>query len=250
MSSQDDDAWGATGFSQQQWTALQGLLRSVTAQPGPPGPPRNPGPPGNDAVGGNGSSQLMSDDVGYFDPATEGEGPVVTVGRHTFYKDVYAFVVRLKDVAASKGNDKVRKALPTCFRGEALIWHSTELTELEKTLLRTAPLEAWYDSLTKRFKERASVAVRHLQTERYSMADARNGKSPRAYVQAVLRHAKAAEFSSTYNQLTVAWNNLALEFRRDIPEPTSATTLGQFLEQVDTKSSIWFEMARQNRASQ
>ena len=39
------------------------------------------------------------------------------------------------------------------------------------------------------------------------MTDARNGKSPRSYVQSVLRYAKAAEFSSMYNQLTVAWSH-------------------------------------------
>lgn len=82
------------------------------------------------------------------------------------------------------------------------------------------------------------------------MSDARNEKSPRTYVQNILRYAKAAEFSSIYNQLTVAWNNLALEFRRDIPEPTSATTLGQFLDQVDAKANIWFEMTRQQNRGQ
>ena len=254
-----DESWRDSGFTQQQWSALQGLLRSVATQQGPPGqqgrrgeqgPPGNPGqpgPPGMDAVGGN-TGALKADDVGYFDPACEGEGPVVSVGRHMFYKDIYAFVDRLKDLASIKGDEKIREILPTCFRGEALTWHSTELTDLEKTLLRTADLAVWFDSLVKRFKERATVAVQHLQTEKYTMTDARNGKSPRTYVQSIMRHAKAAELTSSFNQLTVAWNNLGLEFRRDIPEPTPATTLGQFLDQVDSKANIWFEMARQNRA--
>lgn len=51
-------------------------------------------------------------------------------------------VDRLKDMAEVKTPEKIREILPTCFRGEALIWHSTELTELEKILLRTAPLSA------------------------------------------------------------------------------------------------------------
>ena len=246
-----------TGFTQQQWNALRGLLQSLPIQQGPPGQPGQPGhpgqpgppgPPGNDAVGGGGNTTLKADDIGFFDPACEGEGPVVNAGRHTFYKDIYAFVDRLKDFVEIKGEEKVREVLPMCFRGESLTWHSTELTDLEKTLLRTASLTAWYDSLIKRFKERASVAVHHLQTERYTLLDARNGKSPRTYVQNLIRHAKAAEFDSIYNQLTVAWNNLALEFRRDIPEPTPSTTLGQFLDQVDSKSNIWNEMSRQNRA--
>ena len=108
--------------------------------PGQPGPQGDPGPPGTDVAGGGNSSALKADDIGFFDPAHEGEGPVVSVGRYSFYKDIYAFVDRIKDLVELKGEDKVREVLPTCFRGEALTWHSTELTELEKTLLRTATL--------------------------------------------------------------------------------------------------------------
>lgn len=82
------------------------------------------------------------------------------------------------------------------------------------------------------------------------MNDARQGRPPRAYAQNILRHAKAAHMTSVYNQLSLAWNNLALEFRRDVPEPTSATTLSQFLNQIDSKKNIWYEMARQNRGTQ
>ena len=35
MSSQDDDVWRATGFFQQQWVTLQGLLNNVNIPPGP-----------------------------------------------------------------------------------------------------------------------------------------------------------------------------------------------------------------------
>ncbi len=67
------------------------------------------------------------------------------------------------------------------------------------------------------------------------MADARNGKTPRSFIQALLRHAKAAEFTSTYNQLCVAWNSFAFKFRRDIPQPTSSTTLAAFFKSIDSK---------------
>ena len=234
---------------------LQAIISAAIAQyvqsnPPPPGPPGPRGLPGIDGVGGNGA--LRPEDIGFLDTSygTDSDGPIANAGRHVFYRDVYAFTDRLEAMAAIRGDDKVRDVIPACLRGDALQWHLTELTDLERDGLRYSPLKSWTATLVKRFKERATVAVQHLQSEKYTVSDARNGKTPRSYVQSILRHAKAAEFTSTYNQLAVAWNNLALEFRRDIPEPTASTTLKQFLEQLDAKSSIWFELSRQNRFQQ
>ncbi len=147
-------------------------------------------------------------------------------------------------MAPLRGEPKLRTALPQCFRGSALIWHSMELSDFEKQLLRNADLDSWYGALIHRFKERTPAALQHLQRERYSMTDARQQKNPRLYTQDIFRYAKAAEMSSLYNQLSIAWNNLDWEFRRDIPEPTSTTTMRAILDQLDSKSNIWFEMAR------
>ena len=163
-------------------------------QRGPPGAPGERGPPGDTGADGaatvNGTpAQLKADDVGFFDPSYEdpkesnskNENPVINAGRHVFYRDVYAFVDRLKDLVHLKGEDKVREVLPTCFRGSALIWHSTELTELEKRGLRNASVEEWSETLTEKFKERTSVALQHLQSEHYTMNDARQGRTPRSF---------------------------------------------------------------------
>ena len=66
------------------------------------------------------------------------------------------------------------------------------------------------------------------------MHDAQGRKNPHTYAQAMFRHAGAAEMTSVHNQLTIAWNNLTLDFRRDIPEPTSNTTIAQFLDQLNS----------------
>ena len=63
--------WQDIDFSQQQCTALQGLIRTVLAAPGPPAPPGligphgTPAPSGND---GNSSNRWNVDEVGFFDP--------------------------------------------------------------------------------------------------------------------------------------------------------------------------------------
>lgn len=68
--------------------------------------------------------------------------------------------------------------------------------------------------------------------------------SPRAFIQHMLHLAKSADFNSTYNQLTLLWNQFAVILRRDIPEPRPTTSLRQFLEQVDSKTPIWLELAQ------
>ena len=117
--------------------------QGVQGPQGDQGPQGPVGPEGASGSGGNGNA-LKADDVGYFDPSfedpngTKTDAPVVNAGRHVFYRDVYAFQDRLQDLVPLKGEDKVREVIPTCLRGSALIWHSTELTELEKRGLRNA----------------------------------------------------------------------------------------------------------------
>ena len=41
--------------------------------------------------------------------------------RYIFYKNVYVFINRLKNIAVNKGNDKIREILSIYFRGEAFI---------------------------------------------------------------------------------------------------------------------------------
>ena len=66
----------------------------------------------------------------------------------------------------------------------------------------------------------------------------------------MLHLAKAANFDSIYNQLTLLWNQFAVGLRRDLSEPRSTTTLRQFLEQVDSKTPIWLELAQRQQQQQ
>ena len=59
----------------------------------------------------------------------------------------------------------------------------------------------------------------------------------------MLRLAKSAELTSTFNQLTLIWNPFPVNLRRDILEPRPSTTIGHFLNQADFKTGIWMELA-------
>lgn len=214
-------------------------------QGGDPPPPPSPDSTNPDPARSDNTKEWNADEIGYFDPNYEGTDPVVTVGKSVLYRDVYTFIDRLKDMALVRGEDKLRTAIPLCLRGSALIWHTTELSDLEKRLLRSksTPVEEWYITLTARFKERTPLALAKMQASRYTMADARDRKDPRFYVQDVMRYAKAANLTSVQNQLSMAWNNLDWEFRLHIPEPTSVTTIQDFLAALNAKADMWYEMA-------
>lgn len=54
--------------------------------------------------------------------------------------DCLWIVLTLKEMEQIKDKEKLRAVLPQCFRGSALIWHSTKLCETKKMLLQPANL--------------------------------------------------------------------------------------------------------------
>lgn len=85
-------------------------------------------------------------------------------------------------MAVIRGSNKLCTVLFQCLRGAALIWHFTELSQIEKKLLRAANLDFWYKYLSDQFKECTPLALSKMQSAQYTMADARNRKDPRNFV--------------------------------------------------------------------
>lgn len=58
--------------------------------------------------------EWKAEEVGFFDSDYEdaNDSPIVTVGRHSLYRDVYTFVGRLKGLAKQRYIDKLRNVLP------------------------------------------------------------------------------------------------------------------------------------------
>lgn len=199
------------GVDQALWNGIMAVATAFAAMPRPA--TETPPPPG----GNNPPAIKSAKDVGFFDPGYDDPSgtdlPIVSVGRHNFYRNVYLFTDHLKDLEKTASASRVRDLISTCLKGEALRWHTSELTELERDYFREASIERWCTNLIKRFKERSPTALKKLQTESYTYADACRGRKPRAYMQDILRHARAADYPSVYHQCTTAWNNLEVDFR-------------------------------------
>ena len=111
--------------------------------------------------------------IEFFDSIAERIDSIINIEKHIFYRDVYAFTDRLKDMTIFKDDIKLRTVISQCLRESTFIWHSIELFVLEKEMLRNASLINWYNVLIRRFKKRTSVALIIMQIIKYTMKDAK-----------------------------------------------------------------------------
>ena len=90
---------------------------------------------------------LKAEDVGFFDPGFQASeqkyrkttpSPVVNAGKHTYYLDIFVFIDRLKALSRKYGQNAVQDVIPSCLRGSALTWWTTEVDEPKKMILEAS----------------------------------------------------------------------------------------------------------------
>ena len=68
-------------------------------------------------------SALRAEEIRYFDSEYQQEqrqqGLIINASKYVYYRDVYIFMNRLKDLAVTRNN--VKSIMTTCFRGSALM---------------------------------------------------------------------------------------------------------------------------------
>lgn len=244
------DSWQNTGFSEQQWSALQALIGGIRSTPGPAGPAGPPGPTG--VTEGSGPNRWNAAEIGFFDPHYDGKtaataSAVEHTGKDTYFRDVHVFIERCRDMAAIKTPEMVRNNLYTCLRGVALEWYTSTLSREQKFYVKHGnDIDHWTEALIMKWKESPSTALATITRERYTMDDARRHREPIEYAQIITRAARSAGMS-VYNQIYLMYNGLDLEFRRDLDLPTEATDMNSFMNQMEAKREIWWALGARNR---
>ena len=186
-----------------------------------------------------------SENIDFFDSRRENDknkNVIVNVDRHIYYKNVFVFIDKFKNLKKSSFNHKICELIVECLRDDALTWNSLKLDEIEKNMFRDASMNQWCRDLIRRFKKRDSQTLKNLQIEKYIMQNACNDKTSKTYVQNIMRHSKVVEFNSTYNQLIMTWNNLNFNFKMQIFESITTTILTSFFDSLDVKTRIWQKM--------
>ena len=232
-----------TGFTEQQWTSLQMLMRPART------PVRELTPPLDEPTL-PASNRWNPSDVGFFHPMYDdksvdsGAPAMEHTSKETYFRDVHLFLERARDTASIKGYELVRTNLWTCFKGPALEWWLSELTESEKRLVKIGTkLEEWERMLIERFKSPGNVAIDALLREKYTLRDAQQKREPREFAQKILRAAKDAGLKDVKVQLDIIYNGLDSDLRRDLRRPKATTALNEYLEELDDLKHDWWTYA-------
>ena len=177
-------------------------------------------------------------DIEFFDFVAEETDSIININKHVFYRDVYAFTDRFKDIIVIKDDSKLRTIISQCFRESALIWHFIELTNLEKEMLRDAFLSMWYNVMIKRFKKRISITLINMQTIKYTLENVKQLKNLKIFAQNLFRFVKTTNLISIHSQLIIAWNNLTWKFKQHISKFTENINMRKFLKQLNSYANM------------
>ena len=228
----------------------EAIRQYALANPPVPGPPGPPGPSDTQLALPTGSSHRWNaSEVGFFDPMYDGKSvrtgeAMEHAGKDTYFRDVHLFIERAKDISMIQKNQHVRDNLFTCLRGSALQWYISEISTKAKQLIRyDEDIDHWTTQLLRRFKESIDVFIDTILKKRYTMNDARRHREPREYVVKILRAVKFAELESMTNQMTIIYNELDVEFRRDMTKSSNVLFIDSFLREMNDAKEIWWQLA-------
>ena len=120
--------------------------------------------------------------------------------------------------------------IPACLRGDALKWHSNELSKDKRTLLaRARDCEEWTIELVKRFKMKTSTSLIKIYQTTYGLAEARRGVLARQHANNILKLTKSdtstiEDYLNDLDDRQETWDERAQRgYRRPSPPPSSLT---------------------------
>ena len=153
------------------------------------------------------------EDIGLFDPPANTLLPAdaaTSQGKYTLHHDVFSFTDTLKLYG-----EEVCKGLfwKSCLRGQALNWWLTELSGLQRELMKTARLETVCDTLIERFKMPSSSALDQLNRSYYAYVQIRNGKHISEHLSTCFRLCRHAGFKDESSVVLSTWNTLDAQIR-------------------------------------
>ena len=188
----------------------------------------------------------LSKNIEYFDSKYEDSFErnfiIVIFDRHIFYRDVFIFIDRLKNLKKNFFDSKIKKYVAECMKNDILKWQFCELNSLKKKLLKYVTVDQWCETLIQRFKKRDATILKKLQNSFFIFVDVHFDKTSRVYVQNILRHFRIADYNFIYHQLLNAWSDLELKMRMQISEFIFDIQLNIFLDLLNSKITIWTKM--------
>ena len=128
---------------------------------------------------------------------------VMQIERDIYYKDVFLFVKRIKDVVTILSENVIRINLFTCLREIAQMWYTKEFNDLKKKVLRFLKNDTnrWCETLIKKFKQFVSSTFSNFISKRYILDDVRNKRNISSFVFQIMKHIKIVNIEDLHKQL-------------------------------------------------
>jgi hypothetical protein len=115
----------------------------------------------------------------------------------------------------------------------------SELFENIKNLLRyDNEMKYREKELLKRFKESVNVVMTSLIKKKYIMKNVKRRRESRKYAEMILRAVKSAELISKISQIFLIYNEIDVEFQRDISMSKADTKLDNFLTNLNDRKNV------------
>ena len=109
-------------------------------------------------------------------------------------------------------------------------------------------IDEWITTLTIEFRVFHIVIMKIFSIEKYSMKNVVNNRISKNYAQTMIRFEKFVEFS-TFNQLFQIWNELNIDFQKQIEKFIKKIKISDFLHQLNNKKKIWHKMKTKTKNS-
>lgn len=94
----------------------------------------------------------------------------------------------------------------------------------------------------KPFKKNIDVSINIILKELYTVKNARRHRKLREYAFKILWAVKFAKLKSIFNQIAIIYNNLNIEFRRDLTKSINVKTLKKFLKKMNNFKKIQWQL--------
>ena len=251
MSSENNN-WQNTEFTQQQWQVFQTLIEDVQ---------NNVQSKSQESAESSDSVEPFDNDddvkwnaqkTDFFDSWYEEKNAIIDnsiehSNKNTYFRNVHLYIERIKDMTILKDADVIRANLYSCMREHALRWYTEVVNDDQKRLIKLEEdVEKWERLLLKRWKKSSFTTLTVITKKKYTMKNARKHREFFDFVEIIVREVKSI-MMSIYSQLYLIYNELKLKFRRDLTKSTKNTIMNEFLQQLDDKKEIWWNIENKYR---
>jgi hypothetical protein len=173
---------------------------------------------------------------------------VMHAEKNIYYKDVHVFIERIKKMIIVLDFEMIKKNLFSCFRETILMWHTVELFDVFRRILSYEEnVDEWMQTLTASFKTQVTTTTINLLKERYTLMNAERNRESRKYAQKIIKWAKFAKMTSSFNQLNIVYNEIDAELKRDLKKSSKNITIDDYLQLLNDCKDIWWSLTKRNQ---